>query len=208
MRFSFGSYSLDAARRELHDSREAVSVEPQVFDLLEFLIRNRDRVVSRDDLIESVWNGRIVSESTLATRINAARRAIGDDGAAQKLIKTIARKGFRFVGDVRDETTAFAQGEPAAPSQKVSFCKTSDGVNLAVATVGEGPALVKTANWLNHLENDWQSPIWSPMLQGSPRDLKYPDTMGAEPASPTGMSRTYPSQDLSETWKRSSANSP
>lgn len=166
MRFSFGPYTLDAARRELLDGSTAVPVEPQVFDLLEFLIRNRDRVVTRDDLIESVWGGRIVSESTLATRINAARKAIGDDGAAQKFIKTIARKGFRFAGDVREDGAAASPRLPAtASAQKVTFCRTSDNVNIAVATVGEGPALLKTANWLNHLENDWQSPIWSPMLQ-------------------------------------------
>lgn len=167
MRVSFGPYTLDAGLRELHDGNAAVPVEPQVFDLIEFLIRHRDRVVSRDDLIESVWQGRIVSESTLATRINAARKAIGDDGAAQRLIRTVARKGFRFVGDVHEAGIAAnaTKTSAQAPSQKVTFCKTSDNVNIAVATVGEGPVLLKTANWLNHLENDWKSPIWSPMLQ-------------------------------------------
>ncbi len=76
-------------------------MQPQVFDLLEYLLRNRSRVVSRDDMLEAVWAGRIVSESTLATRINAARSAIGDDGEAQRLIRTFPRKGIRFVGDVR-----------------------------------------------------------------------------------------------------------
>ena len=78
-------------------------VEPQVFDLLEFLIKNRDRMVSRDDLLAAVWNGRIVSESTLASRINAARTAIGDNGEDQRLIRTVLRKGIRFVGAVREE---------------------------------------------------------------------------------------------------------
>ena len=86
-------------------------MEPQVFDLLVYLIENRDRVVSRDDLIAAIWGGRIVSESTLTTRINAARKAIGDSGSAQKLIRTIARKGLRFVGDVR----LAPEGEAAAP---------------------------------------------------------------------------------------------
>src|SRR5262249_1026848 len=81
----------------------AVSVEPQVFDLLGYLIKNRDRVASKDDLIAAVWGGRIVSESTLTTRINQARCAIGDSGAEQRLIKTLARKGLRFVGAVREE---------------------------------------------------------------------------------------------------------
>jgi TolB-like protein/cytochrome c-type biogenesis protein CcmH/NrfG len=100
LQFIFADHRLDPARRELVRGVEAVSVEPQVFDLLLYLVENRDRVVSRDDLIASVWGGRIVSDSTLATRINAARKAIGDSGAEQKLIRTIARKGLRFVGDV------------------------------------------------------------------------------------------------------------
>jgi DNA-binding winged helix-turn-helix (wHTH) protein/pimeloyl-ACP methyl ester carboxylesterase len=167
MQYRFDRYVLDAARRELHDGGKPVAVEPQVFDLLEFLIRNRDRVVTRDDLIEGVWGGRIVSESTLATRINAARKAIGDDGTAQRLIKTIARKGFRFSGAVSGGEGQAAPPAASAPvaAQSISFCRTSDGVNVAVAKAGEGPPLLKTANWLNHLEYDWQSPVWSPMLR-------------------------------------------
>src|SRR5690242_6958035 len=101
MRFSFGGQMLDTDRRELRRADEMVVLEPQVFDLLVFLIENRDRVVSKDDLIAAIWGGRIISESTLTSRINAARRAVGDDGERQGLIRTIARKGFRFVGTVR-----------------------------------------------------------------------------------------------------------
>ena len=98
MLFLFDNYSVDTDRRELRDDGELRAVEPQVFALLEFLIRNRDRMVSRDDLLAAVWNGRIVSESTLASRINAARTAIGDNGENQRLIRTVFRKGIRFVG--------------------------------------------------------------------------------------------------------------
>ena len=93
--------SLDPARRELRRGVDPVAVEPQVFDLLHFLLRHRDRVVSKDDLLAAVWQGRIVSESTLSSRITAVRQAIGDSGQAQRLIRTVARKGLRFVGDVR-----------------------------------------------------------------------------------------------------------
>jgi TolB-like protein len=99
--FLFSDHRLDTDRRELRRGSEAIAVEPQVFDLLVYLVENRDRVVSKDDLIASVWGGRIVSDSTLTSRINAARKAVGDSGGAQKLIRTIARKGIRFVGDVR-----------------------------------------------------------------------------------------------------------
>src|SRR5512144_378766 len=101
MQFLFGDHTLDADRRELRRGAEAISVEPQVFDLLIYLVENRDRVVSKDDLIASIWGGRVVSDSTLTSRINAARKAVGDSGGNQKLIRTIARKGLRFVGDVR-----------------------------------------------------------------------------------------------------------
>ena len=100
MQFRFENYVLDAARRELRRGSELVAVEPQVFDLLLYLVQNRDRVVSKDDLIASVWGGRIVSDSTLTSRINAARKAVGDNGEDQRLIRTIARKGIRFVSAV------------------------------------------------------------------------------------------------------------
>ncbi|MDB5410852.1 MAG: hypothetical protein JWL84_5764 [Rhodospirillales bacterium] len=100
MPLSFGNYEIDVERRELRRAQSPVHVEPQVFDLLVHLVQNRDRVVSKDDLIASVWGGRIVSDSTLTSRINAARKAVGDSGGDQKLIRTIARKGLRFVGTV------------------------------------------------------------------------------------------------------------
>jgi TolB-like protein len=103
VQFFFDDHALDTDRRELHRGCEAIAVEPQVFDLLVFLVQNRDHVVSKDDLIGAVWGGRIVSESTLTSRINAARRAVGDSGEDQKLIRTIPRKGLRFVGAVRTQ---------------------------------------------------------------------------------------------------------
>ncbi|MGA7390484.1 MAG: winged helix-turn-helix domain-containing tetratricopeptide repeat protein [Pseudolabrys sp.] len=103
MIYQFEDYSLDVDRQELRRGTELVDVEPQVLDLLQYVIRHRERVVSKDDLIEHVWHGRIVSESTLGSRINAARQAIGDSGDHQRLIRTIARKGIRFVGEVRGD---------------------------------------------------------------------------------------------------------
>ena len=101
MQFVFGDCVLDSRRRELSRDSETIAVGPQVFDLLVHLIENRERVVSKDELFDVVWRGRIVSESTLTSHINAARKAIGDNGEAQRLIRTVSRKGFRFVGDVR-----------------------------------------------------------------------------------------------------------
>jgi TolB-like protein len=102
MRLQFGDCALDLDRRELTRGAEVVAIGPQVFDLLAHLVRNHERVVSKDELLDTVWRGRIVSESTLNSHINAARRAIGDSGDEQRMIRTLARKGFRFVGDVRE----------------------------------------------------------------------------------------------------------
>jgi TolB-like protein len=111
MILSFGDCEVDVERRELRRAEVQVHVEPQVFDLLVYLVENRDRVLTKDDLIAAIWSGRIVSESTLTSRINAVRKAVGDSGDAQKLIRTIPRKGVRFVGDVRPE-----QGLEPAPA--------------------------------------------------------------------------------------------
>jgi adenylate cyclase len=114
MRYLFEDCVLDTGRREFHRGGHAVSLAPQVFDLIEHLIRNRERVVSKDDLIAAVWEGRIVSDAAVTTRINVARSAIGDSGEAQRLIKTLPRKGFRFVGAVREEVGGAASPPPAA----------------------------------------------------------------------------------------------
>jgi len=166
--FSFKDFALDRERRELRSAGAIVPIEPQVFDLLVYLIQNRDRVVSKGDLIASVWGGRVVSDSTLDSRINAVRKAIGDSGGQQELVRTIPRKGVRFVGSVQQHR---AQPEPAGGlpgfgyKQKISFCRATDNINIAYAEVGSGPALIKAANWLTHLEYDWESPVWAPLLQ-------------------------------------------
>jgi TolB-like protein len=112
--FSFAGYTLDVARRELRRGTNPIAVEPQVFDLLVYLIRNRERVVSKDDLIASVWGGRIVSDSTLTTRVFAARRALGDTAEDQRMIRTVPRKGFRFVAEVQQNTDAATPASPMA----------------------------------------------------------------------------------------------
>ena len=103
MIYTFEDFSLDTDRQELLRGKNRIAIEPQVFDLLHYLVRNRDRVVSKDDLIAAVWKGRIISESTLTSRITAVRHAIRDRAEDQRLIRTVARKGLRFVGDVREE---------------------------------------------------------------------------------------------------------
>jgi TolB-like protein len=116
MTLSFGDCEIDIERRELRRAKSPVHVEPQVFDLLVYLVQNRDRVVSKDDLIASVWGGRIVSDSTLTSRINAARTAVGDTGEDRKLIRTYARKGLRFVGTVQTQPNGTEAALASGPS--------------------------------------------------------------------------------------------
>ncbi|MGY3132355.1 TolB-like protein [Bradyrhizobium sp. USDA 4501] len=126
MRYLFDNCSLDTDKRELHRGTDAVPLTPQAFDLLVHLIRNRDRVVSKDDLISAIWGGRIITDAALATRVNSARAAIGDTGDEQRLIKTLQRKGFRFVASVQEVSTpdaaaAASRGlHPSAPVVEVS----------------------------------------------------------------------------------------
>jgi len=130
--YLFEDYALDTERRELRRDQALVAIEPKVFDLLAFVIEHRQRVVSRDDLIAQVWDGRIVSESALARCISEARSAIGDDGEAQRLIKTLPRKGLRFVGVVRGERDLSEVAEADAKPGKPAPLSLPDKPSIAV----------------------------------------------------------------------------
>lgn len=185
--YRFGAFTLDTQTYELRRNGAAVPVEPQVFSLLTHLIENRDRVVSKDELIKVVWRGRIVSDATLSSRISAARLALEDTGEMQSIIRTIPRRGFRFVAeltgidenagagmrragageDAREKPSALTPKEhPSSRPERqwTRFCVSRDGTKLAFATTGAGPPLVKTGHWLTHLELDWLSSVWQPYL--------------------------------------------
>jgi pimeloyl-ACP methyl ester carboxylesterase/DNA-binding winged helix-turn-helix (wHTH) protein len=176
MIYTFDNCEIDVDRRELRKSGAAVHLDPQVFDLLVYLVRHPGRMITKDELIQAVWNGRVISEGTLTSRVSAARNAIDDDASQQRFVRTLPRHGYRFDGLVRtregnaDVLSTWQSAKRARDSdddlrQEITFCRTLDGVNLAVATAGRGPALVKTANWLNHLEFDWRSPVWAPLFR-------------------------------------------
>ena len=121
MPYRIGAYLIDPAAYEIRREDALVPVEPQVFELLVFLIENRQRAVTKDEIIERVWKGRIVSDANLSSRIKAARQALGDDGSAQRLIRTVHGRGFRFVGDVVEAAPAVPAGteqREAGPHQR------------------------------------------------------------------------------------------
>jgi pimeloyl-ACP methyl ester carboxylesterase/DNA-binding winged helix-turn-helix (wHTH) protein len=165
--YAFGDHELDTRLRELRRAGEPIRVEPQVFSVLAYLFARRDRVVPRDELLDGVWGHRYVAPTTLSSRIKAARQAVGDDGSAQRVIRTVHGLGFRVVADVSE--IADAGGARAARAarlperaleQRIRFCTAEDGVRIAYASSGSGPPLVKPANWMTHLEYDWESPVW------------------------------------------------
>jgi pimeloyl-ACP methyl ester carboxylesterase/DNA-binding winged helix-turn-helix (wHTH) protein len=175
--WAFEDCELDTDRYELRRAGAPVAVEPQVFDVLAHLVANRDRVVDKHELLDAVWHTRFVTESTLTSRIKAARRAVGDDGRAQRVIRTVHGLGYRFVADVTDVAAvaiASARPTPSAPvvpdpeqHQQIGFCTAPDGVRIAYATVGtgKGSPLVKAANWLTNLRHDWTSVVWRHWLR-------------------------------------------
>jgi DNA-binding winged helix-turn-helix (wHTH) protein/pimeloyl-ACP methyl ester carboxylesterase len=160
--YVFGDCQLDLRRYELQRGGVVRPIEPQVFDVLVLLVRERDRVVTKEELLDTVWGDRFVSESALTSRIKAARQAIGDDGKAQRLVRTVHGRGYQFVADVTEleERPAPSSSMDALPEQEIRFCTADDGTRLAYATMGSGRPLVKVANWLSHLDYDRQSVVW------------------------------------------------
>ena len=132
MRYQFAEYVLDPGRRELYQGGTRIGLEPQVFDLLVYLVSNRDRVVSKDALMKDVWGGRIVSDAAIDSRVKAARQVISDSGAAQRFIRTMPRKGLRFVADVREENDPSGAPQAATVSDRQSPPAFSDKASIAV----------------------------------------------------------------------------
>lgn len=181
MVYEFAGYALDSRRYELTHDGAPVHVEPQVFDVLVHLIEHRDAVVSKHDLLDSVWGDRFVSESALTSRLKAARRAVGDDGTAQRVIRTVFGRGYQFVAPVVETGSAADAGTTAASpgeadrgvsartsefSQRLRFCTADDGTRIAYATSGTGPPLVKAANWMTHIDLDVDNAVWGHWIRG------------------------------------------
>jgi pimeloyl-ACP methyl ester carboxylesterase/DNA-binding winged helix-turn-helix (wHTH) protein len=180
VRYLVGDAVIDTNRFLLERGGDAVHVQPQVFDVMSHLVEHRDRVVTKNELLDAVWGDRFVGESALTSRIKTARQLLGDDGVAQSVIRTVHGRGYRWVADVAVDDPPIPPGDSAAPplsgaddragyQQQIRFCRTSDGARLAYATLGEGPPLVRAAHWITHLDYDFQSPVWRHWLTGLSR---------------------------------------
>jgi pimeloyl-ACP methyl ester carboxylesterase/DNA-binding winged helix-turn-helix (wHTH) protein len=157
----FDDFVLDAMQYELRRSGVAVPVEPQVFEMLSYLVGNHHRLVGRDELMDAIWGAGYGSEGSLSTRIKAARRALGDNGGSQNYIRTVRGRGYQFVGN--PTAVLHPSGRlplSPLPTQRVAFGQAQDGVRLAYGVSGNGPPLVRAANWMTHLGYDVDSPVW------------------------------------------------
>lgn len=164
--FRFADCEVDVPRFELRRAGRPVHLEPQVFTVLVHLIEHRDRVVPKTELLDVVWGDRYVSESALTSRIRAARRAVGDDGRSQQIVVTVHGVGYRFAApvDTTDDDTPSTASARDRPAQQIRYCASPDGHRVAYAVSGTGAPLVKAANWLTHLDLEWDSPIWAHWL--------------------------------------------
>jgi DNA-binding winged helix-turn-helix (wHTH) protein/esterase/lipase len=160
--YHFGPFCLDVRERRLSRGDEVIPLRLKVFDTLLVLVENAGRLVTKQELLDTVWPETTVEENNLNHNVSVLRKALGERATGQQYIETVPRVGYRFAAPV---DAAVTQARPSTASiakarQEIRYCTTSDGVRLAYATTGNGPPLVKASNWLTHLDFEWGSPIW------------------------------------------------
>lgn len=166
MIYRFAGCTLDTDRQRLTRDGNQVSVEPQVYDLIHLIVTNPDRLITRDEIIDTVWNGRIVSESAISARIASARKAVGDDGKSQSIFRTIARRGLEMAAKVSSEgaTPAVAKADIPPPLPRIRYATAPDGFRLAYSVSGSGSSVLRASHSYSHLESEWSTPSEAPML--------------------------------------------
>ena len=180
MIYTFNQCALDTERYQLSLLDKPVSIEPLVFDLLVYLVENRDRVVTREELLDNLWQGKVVTDSALGARLKDARKAVQDSGSKQEVIKTFHGRGYQFIAGTKETTANLSAAETKGSSKvkfgltqqsPVRFCSSADGVSIAHAIVGEGYPLVAVGSWISHLEEDWSNPMWGHYLRHLAQDF-------------------------------------
>jgi pimeloyl-ACP methyl ester carboxylesterase/DNA-binding winged helix-turn-helix (wHTH) protein len=160
--YHFGPFCLDVRERRLSRGDEVIPLRLKVFDTLVVLVENAGRLVTKQELLDTIWPETTVEENSLNHNVSVLRKALGQRATGQQYIETVPRVGYRFAVPVDaavPQTGAFA-ASIAKARQEIRYCTTSDGIRLAYATTGNGPPLVKASNWLTHLDFEWGSPIW------------------------------------------------
>jgi DNA-binding winged helix-turn-helix (wHTH) protein/pimeloyl-ACP methyl ester carboxylesterase len=160
--YRFGPFHLDVRERRLSRGGEVIPLRLKVFDTLRVLVENSGRLVTKQELLDTVWPETTVEENNLNHNVSVLRKALGEKATGQQYIETVPRVGYRFAAPVEAAVaqTAASAAAIAKARQDIRYCTTSDGVRLAYATTGKGPPLVKASNWLTHLDFEWGSPIW------------------------------------------------
>ena len=178
--YAFGPFRLDVRERRLSCEGRAVPLRTKVFDTLRVLVEHSGRLLTKHELMQSIWPDTVVEENNLNHNISTLRRALGEKATGQRYIETVPRVGYRFVADVTSSHGISAAPDPAPPAtperslrQEIRFCTATDGTRIAYSTVGNGPPLVKAANWLNHLEYEWESPVWKHWIDAISRHQMF-----------------------------------
>jgi len=160
--YRFGPFQLDTRERRLSRGCDVIPLRLKVFDTLRVLVENAGRLVTKQELLDTIWPETTVEENNLNHNVSVLRKALGEKATGQQYIETVPRVGYRFAAAVEpaEPRAEAAVASAAKTRQDIRFCATSDGVRLAYATIGNGPPLVKASNWLTHLDFEWGSPIW------------------------------------------------
>ncbi len=164
--YEFGTYRLEVDEHRLLCGGRRIQLTAKVFDTLRVLVEHAGRLLTKDELMRTIWPDSVVEENNLNHNISVLRRALGEQATGQRYIETVPRVGYRFVSTVTRSGPVAITRLSATPAptrtlrQEIRFCTAADGTRIACSTAGSGPPLVKTANWLNHLEFEWESPVW------------------------------------------------
>jgi DNA-binding winged helix-turn-helix (wHTH) protein/pimeloyl-ACP methyl ester carboxylesterase len=198
--FRFGPFQLDTRERRLWRGGDVIPLRLKVFDTLRVLVENAGRLVTKQQLLDTVWPETAVEENNLNHNVSVLRKALGEKATGQQFIETVPRMGYRFAAAVESAEPHDQSAVAAAlkPRQEIRYCTTSDGVRLAYASIGSGPPLVKASNWLTHLDFEWGSPIWRHWLSALSlhhRVIRY-DERG------NGMSQRDVADVSFDTWVR------
>jgi len=160
--YRFGPFHLDVRERRLSRGGTAIPLRMKVFDALCVLVEHAGRLVTKQELLDAVWPDTAVEENSVTHTMSVLRKALGEHATGQQYVETVPRVGYRFAAAVEraDEPAQSKAPQPLRARQEIRYCTTSDGFQLAWASIGNGPPLVKASNWLTHLDFEWGSPIW------------------------------------------------